>query len=100
MACWCRKAQEECLGRPLSAAMLPSEVLALCDMGAQYVVRGPITAGSEVAGMLNWIRNWVGDVGGTVSGSDINEDMYTTEAWTDVGGALLSLGFIIWGWGD
>ena len=50
--------------------------------------------------MLNWIRNWVGDVGGTVSGSDINEDMYTTEAWTDVGGALLSLGFIIWGWGD
>ena len=25
--------------------------------------------------MLNWIRNWVGDVGGTVSGSDINEEI-------------------------
>ena len=60
---------------------------------------GFITVGSEVAGTLDWSRNWGGDGGGTNDGLDFDVEMSAAKSGMDFGGALSSLGVIILGWG-
>ena len=96
--CHC-ESQSECPEHPLSAAMLPSEVLALGGRGNWDGVGGSITVFYEVAGTLAWGSTWGGDGGGTVAGSAVDAEMSTAEVRMDVGGELPPSDVIIQGWG-
>ena len=100
LACWRCEAREESPELPLSADMLPSKVPALGDRGAWVGVGGTINVAFKVTGTMDWSRIWGSDGGGTVSGSDVDEEMSAAKDETGVGGALPSSDVIIWGWGD
>ena len=101
LAYCCLEERTERPVRPLSAAALLSEVVALRGRGVWSGVRGCSTIGPKVPSAPVDIRDSVGDVegdlGGTVAGLAVDAEMYAAESGTDDGGVFLSLELIVLG---
>ena len=83
--------------RPLSAAVLPIEVVTLGGRGAWAGVRGGITVGPEVPSTLGGRRGSESDGEDTVAGSAVDAEISAAEAGTDGRGVFSYAGFIVRG---
>ena len=99
LACWRLKVRTERQVRPLSATVLPPEVVILGDRMTCTGVIGCSIIILKVPLVLGRRRNSVGDEegdkGGTMARSALNADIFAVEAGTDNGGSILSSNIIV-----